>query len=196
MPLLGRRPELHRHQHGEHEAEPEEGRRVAEQGDDRDHRVAQRPGPARRGDAEDDAADQGDAERAEHQEQRRREARQDQLHHRLVVAERMAEVQRRERAEVAAEAHRQRLVEAELLAQRGEVGGVGRARLAGHHVDHVARRGVDDQEVGAGDQHQHQQRLREPPQQVAAHGVNSPRGLTSVPGRRWRRCRTRPRRPR
>ena len=105
--------EPEREHHDQHQADPEERRRVGDQGQDRDQRVAPAVHAHRRQEAERDAGAHGDEEGDAHQEERRPEPSLDQVEHRHAVAEGDPEVQREDIRHVEDELGGQGAVEAE-----------------------------------------------------------------------------------
>jgi hypothetical protein len=110
-----------------------------------------------------DAGRQRDDQRRAGQEQCRRQALQDQVEHRALLAIAEAEIEAQHALDVEPELLGQRAVEAEALAQLLQEDGVARAGLASHDLGGIARREAQQEEVQRGDGDQDDRR----PQRLA-----------------------------
>jgi hypothetical protein len=144
----GRQPaELDREQHDQHQPDPEGRGSVGEQDEDGDGAVGRPVDVAGRGHPEDHAERYRHRQARAHQDEGGGEPVQHELEHGRVVAEGEAEVEVDHAPDVARELGDERTVEAEALAQHGDVLGRGRACLTGEHVDDVPRGELEDQEA-------------------------------------------------
>ena len=152
----GRQPaELDREQEDQHDAEPEIRRRDAPQ---REQIGAIVPGRAllHRGDDAGGNADQErDHDRHRAELERHRQLLRDQLAHRHLDAQRLAEVARQHALDPVDVLHGDRLIEPVLLADLLDHGGI--ALLAGHHQRRIARQQMLQRE----DQHRHEEQCRD-----------------------------------
>ena len=100
--------------------------------------------------AEADRERHGDEEGRQRERQRRLDALADELHHRLVREDRDAEIALHDGGGPAQELHRQRIVEAEALADAGDllrarvVAGDDRRRIAGREMQQQEHEHADD----------------------------------------------------
>ena len=162
----GRQPaEFDREQEDQHDAEPEIRRRDAPQ---REQVGAIVPGGAlldRRDDAGGDADQEGDHDRHRGELHRHRQLLRDQVEHRHLDAERLAEVARQHALDPVDILHRDRLIEPVLLADLRDH--VGIALLARHDQRRIA----GQQMLQRKDQHRHEEQCRDQLQQALAEKV-------------------------
>jgi hypothetical protein len=130
MPPTGSQSSPTERDDDQHHPDPEDRGRVEEEGQGRDDRVRDPPGMARREEAQRAADADREANRGDHEEERRRQPLEDELGHGQPLAEGEAEIERDDVLQVVEELDMERLVEAELPAQRRHVFGRGGARLA------------------------------------------------------------------
>ncbi len=163
----GEPPEPEREDHHQHDAEPEDRHAGAEERRHRAQPIEQRVGARRGADAEGDAADGGEEQRARGQEQRGLEPLHHLGQHRTLHPERAAEIALEDAADPVQILDVERPVEAELGAQAREI--FLRGLRSEHHLRRVSRREVQDEEHDQRDAQQDRPQVQEPAQKITAH---------------------------
>jgi hypothetical protein len=168
VPGSGQPSQLHRKQQDHQDAKPEVGRRQPPQGKGIGGEVQ----PGALVDGRDNAGRNADQQRNQHRQHcqldRHGEFLQDQFQHRLLAANRLAEIALHHTGHPVEVAHRQRLIEVHLLAKVGD--DIGVLLLAGEHDGRI----TGQQLLQPEDQHRHEQQRRQDrrnaPDQVSGQG--------------------------
>ena len=177
--------ELDREDHDHHQPEPEARHRIGDERKRHQRGVGPAPRTARRRDTEGQAEAEGKADAGGHQQQRRRQALEDQQADRLVVDVGVAEIEREHAPEKQRELLPHRPVEPPAGAQFGDLRRIGAAAEAGHiGVDRIAGREPQQQEVADEDNQDDRQRLEETASDQAASQVE-PQPVTAQRGLSW-----------
>ena len=161
--------EFDREQEDQHDAEPEIRRRDAPQREQVGAVVPRRAFLHRRDDAGGNADQEGDHDRHRRQLQRHRQFLRDQLAHRHLDAQRLAEVAGQHALDPVEILHRDRPIEPVLLADLRDDGGI--ALLAGHHQRGIAGQQMLQREDQDRHKEQRRDQLRDALGEEAQHGV-------------------------